>query len=91
MLHVVSLCSNLTNRTLFSYSLNICPGRRRLLLYSTLVHQLNENCPNCPSVIRVSGVKKSYLSEDLFTDGKRQIQRSRDIIFHDPGHTLVEK
>lgn len=45
----------------------------------------------CPPVIRVSGVKKSYLSEDLFTDGKRQIQRSRDVIFHDPGHTLVEK
>ena len=45
----------------------------------------------CPPVIRVSGVKKSYLSEDLFTDGKRQIQGSRDVIFHDPGHTLVEK
>ena len=33
----------------------------------------------------------SYLSENLFADSKRQIQRSRDVIFRHPGHALVKE
>lgn len=59
MLHVVSLCSKLTNRALFSNSLNICTGRRRLLLYSTLVHQLVSTRNTCLGSKKILPLRRS--------------------------------
>ena len=59
MLYVVSLCSKLTNRALFSNSLNICTGRRRLLLYSNLVHQLVSTRNTCLGSKKILPLRRS--------------------------------